>query len=416
MKNVYDVIIIGAGASGLAAAIECSRRELSCLIIDKNKKPGNKLYATGNGRCNVTNDYYNSDVYYNNPFADQIMQQVDLREFTFRFMHDIGIHLTEKKGYYYPMSMQASSVVWALLDAIDKYRVDFEQNTVVHSIEEYQITGGKIFYKVSCSGEKEFRSRSVILACGGCSAPELGAIDSQTAYTLFDSLNLHYQPFLPALVPIKTKSILSYLTGVRQHAVITVGVYGPKEEGELQFTDFGLSGIVIFNQSENIRQLIGSKSPYIYINVIPDVTEEDFLESYNCLMQHSPNKSIQAFLNGYMNDKLADFLIGQMEREKELHNKLQLWQLTPQLIRRMHYFLSDYWHLEVTDLYGFDKSQASSGGICTDQIDPATMKVTDRNEVYAVGEALDVLGKCGGYNLSFALYSGHLAGSHVLLR
>lgn len=418
MKNVYDVIIIGAGASGLAAAIECSRRDLSCLIIDKNKKPGNKLYATGNGRCNVTNDQYDSSVYYNNPFADQILQQADLREFTIYFMHDIGIHLTEKKGYYYPMSMQASSVVWALLDAIDKNRVDFEQNTEVLHIEPSVTDDQKAasHYLVQCSDHKEYQCRAIILSIGGCSAPELGAADPAVSYRLLDSLGIHYQPYSPALTPIKIREDVSALNGVRQHVILTTGDSAYPEEGEIQFTDQGISGIVVFNQAEFIRNLLSSGKTVIKINPIPEITRDAFLSDQQALADSLPNRSILAFLNGYMNDKLARYLLDRMEEAQILDHSAQIAMLPEHTAERIYDYITDSFCVHPIELYGFDKSQASSGGICTDQIDPETMELHDKPGIFAVGEALDVLGKCGGYNLSFALYSGHLAGSHVLLR
>ena len=421
-NKVYDVIIIGAGASGLAAAIQCSRRKLSCLILDKNKKPGNKLYAAGNGRCNVTNRMYQSDVYYNNPFTDRIMAQTDIQEFTAQFFDEIGIRLINKNGYYYPMSMQASSVVWALLDAIDPHYVDRKQNTEVTDIEQHFDADSHLTYKILCQDHSEYLCHSLILCIGGCSAPNLGAADSTITYGLLDKLTIRYRPFKPALAPIYVKEDIKNLTGVRQSAVLTVGRDNVTESGEVQFTENGISGIVVFNLAEYIREAMDTSCPYVYINPIPEITEEDYLARYQHLRSQVPSKTILAFLNGFMNDKLAAYLVEQygMYAQSEytqtaaaINKKSRLEQITPQQASNIYHYITHKFRLQAAAVSGFDKSQASSGGIITDQICPDTMEIRERPGIYVAGEAIDVLGKCGGYNISFALYTGWVAGNHA---
>ena len=137
-KNIYDICIIGAGASGLVAAIESSRRGLSCVVVDKNKKAGMKLYATGNGRCNLTNDTWEEDTYYENEFVDRVFdylyRETGMRQRTFilDYFKGLGVNTVNKDGYFYPSSMQASSVVWALLDAARALNIEIKNKTDVN--------------------------------------------------------------------------------------------------------------------------------------------------------------------------------------------------------------------------------------------------------------------------------------------
>ena len=157
----YDICIIGAGPAGLAAAIESSRRGLSCLLLDRNKKPGKKLYATGNGRCNLCNEHYDRDCYYGSDFASEIIYKRNLRDFVTEYMDGLGIKTVSKNGYYYPMSMQASAVVWALRDAAVMNGVEIISDSEVFAVED---KGDK--YIISYSGGKTAEAESVILATG----------------------------------------------------------------------------------------------------------------------------------------------------------------------------------------------------------------------------------------------------------
>lgn len=225
----YDVIISGAGPAGLAAAIESSRRGLSCLLADKNKKPGRKLYAAGNGHANICNAFYDKSCYYDSEFMEQILADVDLTEFVTDYFDELGVNTVSKNGYYYPMSMQASSIVWALRDAAVMSGAEIKCDAEIIRVEETNNEYLVHFKDGSCK-----RADAFILATGSPSSPELGAADEKVVYELLDSLKLEYEPYRASLGPVRCDESFELISGVRCDAEIKVGDSGISERGELQ--------------------------------------------------------------------------------------------------------------------------------------------------------------------------------------
>ena len=483
-QKTYDVIIIGAGPAGLAAAIESSRRGLSCIVLDRNKKPGRKLYATGNGRCNICNDVYDSTVYFGNSFAEAIMNRVNLRDFTLDFIHDLGIETTCINGYYYPMSRQSSTVVWGLRDAALMSGAEISCGKEVVRVEETDCKGLRIEnplprYMVTVSDGDVYMGSSLIIASGSPSGPECGAPESSKLNHILESLKLEYEPYRASLCPVICNEDFSMIAGVRADVIVSIPLINTngndgiphtltntntntntadnnynqvtiQERGELQITENSLSGIVIFNLAEYIYELINKKSNNldknknsnnsdkstnsnnsdkstnsnnsdngsgarkIIINLMPDISETAFINCYIKLKTAFPKRKLMAFLNGFIHDKLAAFF------EKKLWDKhiiestgLCIEDMDDDIIIAIYDELTS-WSVVPESLMGFDRSQASAGGIITDALNPETMAVNGRTELYAAGEAVNILGKCGGYNISFALYTGSLAGKSVL--
>ncbi len=434
--KIYDICIIGAGASGLVAAIESSRRGLSCVVVDKNKKAAQKLYATGNGRCNLTNDNWEADSYYENEFVDQVFDSLykitgmRQRTFVLDYFKNLGITTVSRDGYFYPASLQASSVVWALLEAVRTQGVEIRQKTTCRNVkptniadilDDIDVSDQRHFdadriYKLNLEVKNEneiyedyIYARNIIISTGGIAQSKLGASSKELSSELFDSLKLPYNEFRSCLCPVicSEDDRLSSIAGVRTKARIYVENHN--ELGELMITEDGISGIVTFNMSYYMRA--GSR---VRVNLLPKTSEDDFVSHFNNIKTHFPNKRLDSFLNGYINDKLAFYMIGRFYGNPEL--KLQLKDVTETGIRGLYGELTE-WILTVRTRYDSEHSQASSGGIITDVINPLTMNI-NRNStigdgIYAVGEATDVIGKCGGYNLSYAFITGYLAGNAV---
>ena len=405
-EKIYDICIIGAGASGLVAAIESSRRGLSSVVVDKNKKPGAKLYATGNGRCNLTNDDWDDDVYYDNPFPfrvfDLFFEKYNMRprSFVVDYFKKLGINTINKHGYFYPESMQASSVVWALTDAVRQSGAEMVMGFEVTDIKDEEYFNERKAYVISDDNGNHLYARNILISTGGMS--QVKSLDNPGFAA--DISGIYIRRFAPGLCPVLVKEDLTEISGVRCRSRIKAGSHS--EVGELQITDKGISGIVTFDMSYYMSQ-----DDTISINVLPGHSLEEMLEAFNSQKIAFPDKNIILFLNGYINDKLSKFFVNKLYGE--MAQGLKIKDITDTGIKELYEEMSQ-WELTVKEKGGFEVSQASIGGISTDIIDPETMMIktiSDRNHaIYVAGEATDVIGKCGGYNLTYAFLTGFVAG------
>ena len=399
--DLYDVCIIGAGAAGMTAGIAASGHGSNVIIIDKNKKAGMKLYATGNGRCNLANSHMASCCYYDNQFALKILGEKPHLE-VLNLMSKFGIKCIEKNGYYYPRSNQASSVVWALLDKLKENNCEIKLNTLVTDIKLEEDIYSISFEKGGC-----IKSKKVIYTGGGLSMPSLGAVDKKIADKILKSQNINIKSYRPILCPIITnvdELHKELLNGVRVSAEVKIKDKNTGENvseiGEVQFTDYGLSGIVIFNMSYY-------EFDKIKVDVLYDISRDDFLEQYR---ENSESlRSIYGFLNGFLNDKLALYIL---ERYGKYSKKILLKDLNENDINDLYDFIKEL-SFTYKDNYGFDHSQATSGGIDVSELNE-NMEITRFKNMYAAGEAVDVVGKCGGYNLMWAFISGYKAGGAAI--
>lgn len=427
---MYDIIVIGAGAAGLTAAITAAKRNKKILVIDKNKKCGAKLYATGNGRCNITNLKMDISKYYNDSFSYDVIGREDASKQVISFFNELGLMTYDRDGYVYPLSNQASSLVWALKDAAEETGlVSFRYNHAVKDISkiieakidetEYKKADesenakikeseAKVKYKVFLDNNETYEAEKILIAAGGFSYPKLGTAGNEI-YHIFDKLNIKYQKFEPALCPIFTKDDMSGLYGVRSKGRVSVCInFNNKrdiiyEDGEIQFTDYGLSGIVIFNLAYYLKA-----EDTISLNLIPEISKELFIS----LFEKNKNRKVLAILNGLLNDKLSNYIINRCFTENEKKFKLTGNNLDRADILRL-YDTSTNLKFTVRGKDDFNMSQASVGGILTDQIDKDSMKIISTDGIYCAGEVTNIIAKCGGYNLTYAFLSGIKAGRNM---
>lgn len=412
-KKVY---IIGGGASGMMAAIHAAREGAQATILEHTDRVGRKLLSTGNGRCNLTNLYQAPECYRscNQEFPMAVTKRYPVSE-TLDFFKGLGILPKSKDGYIYPNSEQASAVLDALRMETDYRRIKVLCGCEVESVkpgkgcESGEVKHGSGFDIKTSLGT--FHGDRLILAAGSKAAPVTGSDGS--GYLLAQKLGHTVIPPLPALVQLRCQGKhYKQLSGIRTEARLKLLVNGTVtdiQEGELQLTDYGISGIPTFQLSRYASvALAAQRRVQVLIDYLPRQTVEEtemFLKERIKTMGY---RTAQGFMTGILNKKLASVLLklagisdGEMAdridtcRWKKLLKQIKTYEAT------------------VTAANPFENAQVCCGGVDTCEVDSETMESKMVPGLYLAGELLDVDGICGGYNLQWAWSSGALAGIHA---
>lgn len=396
MKKVF---IIGGGAAGLTAAIKASKNENnSVTIFEKNDKLGKKILITGNGKCNYWNENQDLTNYHSSGDYTKIVNQLNLVK-AHTFLDSIGIIPYIKNGYYYPNSNQAISVVNALVDECTNNNVKIineEVKTVKKENNKFIIND-------------KYESDILIIATGGKAAPKTGS--DGFGYEIAKSFGHNIIKPLPALVGIETEENIKELSGIRLNGEVSLEVNNElvqKEIGEIQFNDYGLSGIPIMQVSSNaVKALDQNKKVSILINLLPNIADNilglrSFLKVQN---KHLNNKSISKILDQLFNYKLSNYLLKISKIEKDY----KIDELSNDALDLLCHNIIKF-NLNIIKDHGFENAQTTSGGINLNEVNLDTLESLKEKGLYFCGEILDVDGACGGYNLSFAWISGLIAG------
>lgn len=404
------IVIIGGGASGILAAIFASKKGNDVIIIEKNIICGKKILATGNGRCNFWNeDQLNihfrgsSKEMINNVLNEKNKQEI------FEFFSNIGMVSKIKNGYYYPYSNQAISMQRALLSELKSKHVKIMSDSEVKNIIKKENQ-----FIIMLSNGTEIISEKVIIATGSKAAPKTGS--DGIGYSICKNFKHTIIKPLPALVQIRSnEKFLNEWDGARQDALVLLyenGKYVAKEEGEVQFTNYGISGICVFNLSGRIaRGLDCGKKEFIKINFFNGLKLENktqFIDWMNERNKKVKNRSIQELLECILNYKVLNVILDKCKiKSNEKWDSININKKNELAQNCVEFSLS------ITGTNSFDKAQVCSGGIPLDEINLETMESKKINNLYIVGELLDVDGDCGGYNLEWAWITGMLAGKGV---
>lgn len=401
------VIIIGAGASGLTAAITARRENHEVILLEKNNICGKKILKTGNGRCNYYNIDQNLRHYHssNQELIKEIITKENLQA-VLTFFDSIGIIPKLKDGYYYPYSNQAVSIQNALIEEAKYLNVKIETNIYIEKIN--YLTNEKKYEIITT--EKNYYTPNIIIATGSNASLKNDSIGN--GYQLLKNLGHTIIKPLPALVQLNiNQPFLKEWSGIRAEATIKLLEDNEEkrtENGEILLTNYGLSGICIMQLSGQIaRGLYNNKKEEVIINFLPTfaTNRQDFIEFLNRRDCQLPNRNISQLLDGILNYKLVNILI-------KISN-IPLSKKWSQLNERNKSILASNFvelRLEITSTKSLEKAQVTSGGVPLTEINTKTMSSKKLKNLYITGELLDIDGDCGGYNLTFAWISGLLAG------
>lgn len=405
----YDVIIAGAGAAGLVAAIAAARKGKSVLIIEKNTKAGKKILATGNGKCNFTNLHQTPECYRSedSKFAMKVLSNFDLNK-TLNFFENLGIFPKERNGYVYPFSEQASSVVSVLLMECERLKVEISYNEKVKSVIRPDFT---VVTVRPDNTEAVYYGKKLIIATGGCASPNLGSDGS--GYQLAKSFGHSIVKPLPALVSLKSPDkFCKTVSGVRTQAKVTAYASSKplsQEEGEIIFTDYGISGIPVMQLSRFVSKALDKKEEvFLILDFFKEYTNDELKKLLTVRCSQNPNKTLEEMLIGLFNNKLNYILI----KEAKLDPGLKCKRLSKADINKLAGQIKNF-KIRISDTNSFDFAQVTAGGVSTSEINPDTLESKKKKNLYFAGEIVDVDGTCGGYNLQWAWSSGYIAGSNA---
>ena len=371
------IVIVGAGPAGLSCAIKAKNDSNEIIVLEKENEVGKKILVSGSGKCNYYNDNISLDKYhsYNDSKLKELLNIDDLIKVK-DFYNDLGIIPYIKNDYYYPITKDAKTIRNALYNECLNKNIIIKTNYMVNNIK-------KINNKYLINDDIE--CDILVLSTGSYSYYK-----ESNSYDLLKELNLNIEETLPSLVQLETKKypFLNKWQGVRSEVKVSLyenNNHLKSELGEIQLTNYGVSGICIFNLSPLVSKgLAKGKKEVIRIDFVPSMTKEE-LKTY--LM-----KDIKVQLEKIVNIKLISILLDE-DLSKTVDN------------------LKSF-EVEIVKTKSFDSSQVTIGGLSLDEL-TSNFETKKHKNLYVIGEEVDVDGDCGGYNLTFAVYSGIKAAQKI---
>ena len=404
-SNNFDVVIVGGGASGLMCAIAAKQKNknISVAIIEKNDRVGKKLLSTGNGRCNLTHNNITAENYCGSfkKQSNAVFEKYNTKKLLEIFKNLGLLTFCDNEGRYYPQCKQASAVLDVLRFACERLNVEIFCSENIRRIRQ----GGKR-YSLKTDGN-EFVAKKLVIANGSKAAPKLGGNSSSADY--LKNLGHSFVPFSPALCPIKVKSdVIKSLKGIRANAKAVLfdnnGKIVKEEIGEVQFNDNSLSGICIFNLS-----LYTKKDFLISLDLLPDISDRELKSFIYNNKKLFSDLTIDNLLTGILQKRLGQAVLKESNVTDFSRKCNTLFDSEIENIVRI---IKDM-RFPVIENCGFEQAQCALGGVNGREIDENTMQSKIIKNLYICGEAIDLCGECGGYNLHFAFASGLTAGESL---
>jgi len=401
MEQIIDIAVVGAGPSGMAAAITAARCGVSVVVIEAQSRVGRKLLSTGNGRCNITNSDISSAHYrsHNQDFVADIIDRITPEEIL-NFLNSLGLEcFEEREGRIYPRSEQATAVLDLLRAEMDRVNV-----RIVTDCRITKINRNKCGFELLHAGGI-IKARRVIIACGSSAAPQLGGCADGLA--LMRHTGHKSIVFTPALVGVKVESPhLKALKGVRWRCRLSLLCGGKtvhSEMGEIQFNEDNLSGIVTMQMSSRIAHL--KDRCVMSADLLPEYTKEQTVQIISELSQQLGHMPLESFLVGVLNKRISVCILKQagitgLARSASDLSKTDINAIASAIKE---------WFFPVTGNCGWKTAQVASGGLVLGCFDRNLQSLTIPG-LYACGEVLDCDGDCGGFNLHWAWCTGIITG------
>ncbi|MCD8082674.1 MAG: NAD(P)/FAD-dependent oxidoreductase [Clostridiales bacterium] len=401
-----QILIIGGGAAGLMAGIQAARSGADVTILEHMDRVGRKLLSTGNGRCNMTNLSIRPEHYRcgQKQFPMRILDRFSVWD-TLTFFDEIGIETKNKGGYIYPNSEQASAVLDALRLEADHRGVRVVVGCEVLGVRKPKDSHSRFLVETTLG---EYQGSALILSAGSKAARVTGSDGS--GYRLAEAFGHRIIKPLPALVALRCEEgFFKQLAGVRCEAGVKLNCGGrtiAADKGELQLTDYGISGIPAFQVSRFASKAIDHRQRVTaQIDFLPSKSMGDTAQFLNVRKNNLSYRRAGDFLLGVVNKKIAAVLLKRsgIDSEKQVSalNESEL----EALVRGLKQF-----EATVTGTNPFEQAQVCCGGVDTGQIRPNSLESKLVPGLYFAGEILDVDGVCGGYNLQWAWSTGAIAG------
>jgi len=390
------VAIIGAGASGLMSAMLCAKAGLKVELFEQNTKAAKKILVSGNGRCNISNANLNANDYFSdNPeFVKFALESFGFKEFE-KFAKEIGLLLNVlEDGRAYPLSNEAKSVARIFEDYAKSLGVIFHLDTKVTDIQAML---------------KKYDS--VVVATGSRAASHLGGNADGEEFAL--SYGHTIIPAYPSLVQLHLPSAIAHkMSGTKLNAEVTLLLNHKKDttlSGDVLFTNYGVSGFAILDLSQRASlAMLNYEAVDISINLLPEFTMQKLSSYISSLASNMTKFTILDILVGLVPLKIAQGILDELSLSnatsaKEIHTKLAK-KIANQMLN---------WRFEVSETHGFRHAEISGGGVDTLEINHKTMESKKCQNLYFVGEVLDIIGKRGGYNFAFAWASAYVAAKDI---
>lgn len=407
-----EVTVIGGGAAGLMAAITAKKNGRDVVILERKDRILKKVLVTGNGRCNLSNVNATNENYFGIEKQKQDINHIlnnflptDVIDF---FENKVGIICNEEsRGKLYPLSGQAASIV----DGLRFYA----QNLGIPIYTDFyvtKVTKEMFEFKIFSEDKRQINSKKIILATGGISYPELGSNGS--GYQIAENFGHSLTKLVPTIVQLKTeKHKIKGLRGIKLDTKVTA--FGKNEdkfekictyEGELLFTDYGISGNVVFNISFVFPLY---KEVEFEVDFMPKFEYDELFKILKKRQEILKNMTMEQYFNGMINKKLGQFLT-KMSGIPKLSKNIS--ELTDNEIKKICTILKKY-KIKILDTNGFKNAQVTAGGIPLSEINLENLESKKTKGLYFAGEVMDVYGECGGFNLHWAWASGKFAGENV---